>query len=404
MEHRIKYTLYLMIICILGVILTQGYWLYKDYNYYRGQPLFSADYNFFLRVSALTPTDIPGVVPRSYPIMADTLSSAPSMVAYPVGQPIMSIPSSPANMNTLSIAKTIAVKGVPAQMLPSVTPIAPLTAFYKAIPYKAPLSYVLQKMKLQFGVSILLICFTTSCFVFMSVTIFRQRKLSIAKNDFINNMTHELKTPLATVSVAVEAMRNFGAWDDQRKAQLYLNISKNEIDHLSTLIELILQQSIFESHKMEIALKLTDVNEMVREITDNYFLSNMNITITRDCMQNIPHLLIDPTHMGNVIRNLIDNAIKYSGTQKIIAVSSKIEENYWKLTVSDNGIGIPKIYHKDIFEKFFRVPNGFINPVKGFGLGLFYIKQVVSLHKGTISVQSNEDQGSTFTISIPLNH
>jgi signal transduction histidine kinase len=394
MVQRIKYIQYLMIFCILGVILTQGYWLYKDYNYYRGQPLFSSDYDFFFKTS--------GTAPGPPRIMHQHFSTPPppglpTIVAYPSKQTAIAVPAPKGGR--------MIIKGEAGRMSISAGTmmIGPSTAsVYKAVNYKAPLSYVLQKMQLQFGVSILLILFTTTCFIFMSVTIFKQRKLSLAKSDFINNMTHELKTPLATVSVAVEAMRNFGAWDDQHKARLYLNISRNELDHLSKLIELILQQSIFESHKMEISAEYTHVNGMIRKVIQNYALSNEQVDIVQNYADHIPLVPVDPVHMSNVLRNLIDNAIKYSNAQKKISISSRFKNNSWVLTVRDNGIGIPKMYHKDIFERFFRVPRGEVNPVKGFGLGLSYIKQVVGLHNGTIALQSSENEGSIFTISIPV--
>lgn len=414
MLQRIKYIQYLMIFCILGVILTQGYWLYKDYNYYSGQPLFSADYSFFQRVSPLTsipPSDLqivkgtPAITARLMPAGGLT-NTAIQMNTLPATTiPMDSVVST--NLPAI-VAYPSTTQTLPAGVVPRIAslsmgvPAIAANSIYKPVLYKAPLSYVLQKMKLQFGVSILLILFTTTCFIFMSVTIFRQSKLSVAKNDFINNMTHELKTPLATVSVAVEAMQKFGAWDDQLKAQLYLNISKNEIDHLSKLIELILQQSIFESHKMELTTKFTDVNSILKDVTDNYALANKQVQILITCAEDIPLIPIDAVHMSNVIRNLIDNAIKYSSEEKIIRINSEFQNQHWKLSVSDNGIGIPKIYQKDIFERFFRVPNNDANPVKGFGLGLSYIKQVVNLHNGMINLQSIEHCGSTFTISIPF--
>ncbi|MBE9602090.1 sensor histidine kinase KdpD [Pedobacter sp. MC2016-24] len=415
MLHRIKYIQYLMIFCILGVILTQGYWLYKDYNYYSGQPLFSADYSFFQRVqtvSTIPASDLQIV--KGNP--ANAAGFTPMGKLINAGIQVHAVPASrmpPDSVASTSLPSIVAYPSTTAQTLPAgVTPrlnavsmgipAMASTSLYKPVLYKAPLSYVLQKMKLQFGVSILLILFTTTCFIFMSITIFRQSKLSVAKNNFINNMTHELKTPLATVSVAVEAMRNFGAWDDQRKAQLYLNISKNEIDHLSKLIELILQQSIFESHKMELSIKFTDVNRILKDVTDNYALSNKQVQIFVTCAADIPLIPVDAVHMSNVFRNLIDNAIKYSSEEKIIRINSEFQNQHWKLSVSDNGIGIPKIYQKDVFERFFRVPNGDVNPIKGFGLGLSYIKQVVSLHNGSISLQSIEHYGSVFTISIPF--
>lgn len=414
MLQRIKYIQYLMIFCILGVILTQGYWLYKDYNYYSGQPLFSADYSFFQRVSPLTsipPSDLQIV--KGTPAITARLMPAGGLINTAIQ--LNTLPATTISMDSVVstnlpaiVAYPSTTQTLPAGVVPRIAslsmgvPAIAANSIYKPVLYKAPLSYVLQKMKLQFGVSILLILFTTTCFIFMSVTIFRQSKLSVAKNNFINNMTHELKTPLATVSVAVEAMQKFGAWDDQLKAQLYLNISKNEIDHLSKLIELILQQSIFESHKMELTTKFTDVNSILKDVTDNYALANKQVQILITCAEDIPLIPIDAVHMSNVIRNLIDNAIKYSSEEKIIRINSEFQNQHWKLSVNDNGIGIPKIYQKDIFERFFRVPNSDANPVKGFGLGLSYIKQVVNLHNGMINLQSIEHCGSTFTISIPF--
>jgi nitrogen-specific signal transduction histidine kinase len=387
MFQSIRYVQYFMIFCILGVVLTQGFWLYKDYNYYSGQPLFSEDYSFFLRTANLDTNFAPVSAKNGITKMAPVVSghSLPSIVAYPSNQttiPIMTERIYPA--------------------VPSNAPSVMATSAYKPINYKAPLSYVLEKMKLQFGISILLILFTTTCFIFMSVTIFRQKKLSAAKNNFINNMTHELKTPLATVAVAVEAMRNFGAWDDQQKAQLYLQISKYEIDHLSSLIELILQQSIFESENMELTIAYHDVNAIVRKVVENYTLGDNELNINATYGRDIPLMPLDAIHISNVIRNLLDNAIKYSTRQPIITIDSKFQDQTWMLRVTDNGIGIPKIYHKEVFHRFFRVPKTGKEQVKGFGLGLSYIKEVLTLHQGKISLQSTEGTGSTFLFSIPL--
>lgn len=414
MRNTIKYILCLMTICITGLILTQFFWLYRDYRYYSSQPLLSTDYNFFLPAGVLNAVKV-----------------SPRIAAFADTKPVKTDPNAP----TIEVARTYGVPSVPAynavtgrtSMIPN-----PIIAYptdldlstepsqmdlritrrvaeklphgvqiFQSVPYSAPVSYVLNKMKWQFGSSILLIMATAGCLVFMLIIIFRQRKVSAMKNDFINNMTHELKTPLATVSVAIEAMRNYGVLDDEVKTQSYLNISKNEIEHLSSLVEIILQQSIFEAEKMGLDKKDTDINKLLEQLINSYVTSNEHVIFSLSYKNNMPLLLLDPVHIINVIRNLINNAIKYSLENKIIKITSSYENECWTLKVTDNGIGIPKIYFKNVFEKFFRVPDKQTKSVKGFGLGLFYVKQVVELHKGEVLLESST-AGSTFTISIPF--
>lgn len=466
MAIRIRYTLSLMIVCILGVILTQGYWLYKDYTYFRDQPLFSADYNFFFKngislramplntasVATESVAALPAIVgytterypagfsPVSGLVNADTTAFArtspaiattlPAIVAYP-SQTRLYATRAPAQLESVMMAEMSPVAAtVPAlplvstgampQFIPRTmaavdaiqldtaamyplqqTAQLAMPTVYQSSTYKAPVTYVLQKMKLQFGVSILLIFFTGSCFIFIFFTIFKQRKMAIAKNDFINQMAHELKTPLATVSVAIEAMKKYGALEDRKRAQLYLDISKNEMDHLSSLIELILEQSVFESESMEINAQPIAINQIVTEVVVKYTLANPDLSIQLNTDQEQQLLNADPTHLANVLRNLIDNAIKYTEGKVLIAIESKFLAQHWKLTISDNGMGIPEIYQHDIFEKFFRIPQQ--QPqVKGFGLGLYYVKQVIEQHHGSISLASKVNQGSVFTILIPF--
>lgn len=408
MNNRIKYIFGFITISILGLILTQFFWLYKDYKYYSSQPLFSTQYEFFMPA---LPVDVKKV---------DGAQVAQSIIAYPTRV----VPRMATTMMVHENIQGIAVRGVPATRVPGVDPTEdnPVSGLavttlptsvtrrvnatssvpaelYSAIPYKAPSSYIIDKMKWQFGGSLLLIIITSSCLIYMLITIYTQRKISMMKNDFINNMTHELKTPLATVAVAVEAMRNYGALEDSDKTQLYLNISKNEIDHLSKLIEMILQQSVFDTDKMHLEKKHTNINQLLEQLIESYQLSYSDIELIFHYDPHTPDLFLDPVHLLNAVRNLIDNAVKYSADNKRITIASTYEKGVWLLHVTDLGIGIPRNYHKDIFERFFRVPGKQTATIKGFGLGLSYVKQVVELHKGIVTVQSNE-QGSTFTIAI----
>ncbi|WP_170132625.1 sensor histidine kinase [Pedobacter cryoconitis] len=450
-----------MTFCILGVIVTQGVWLYKDYTYYSGQPLFSTDFDVFL------PADAPSVNLNTKSIIAysttvdrsasqdfaRTTARLPTIVAYPASIAMKVVPRYyPKNDSMRALVPAIAVtarrttsadlgtahktapaklqrvhRTIPAnlqtahritpdnlQTLPRATTVELQRAdgnyevtengkaeVFQAIPYKAPLLHVLQKMKWQFGASILLILFTTSCFIYMLITIFMQRKLSVVKNDMINNMTHELKTPLSTVSVAIEAMRNYEVLEDKDKTSLYLNVSKNELDHLSRLIEMILELSVFEHHKMVLFKEPIHVNHLIEEIIAKYALVDDQATIELYA-DNFPEILADPVHLGNALRNLIDNAIKYSLNKPKITIRSYLTKKGWALTVSDCGIGIPEVYQKSVFDQFFRVPDKRLQRIKGFGLGLAYVKQVAEKHQGTISLYSQEGSGCVFTILIPV--
>lgn len=461
MNNRIKYIFGFITVSILGLILTQFFWLYKDYKYYSSQPLFSTQYEFFMPAMTAMELVVPDSLQSVTTLPADAKKTddrsqvAQSIIAYPARV----IPRMATTRMVRKDAPRVAVRGVPATRvselvtasrwartsptnLPGVAPteditVSPVTAarisasrikdtpisglavttlpanitrtvnatssvpaeLYSAIPYKAPSSYIIDKMKWQFGGSMLLIIITSSCLIYMLITIYTQRKISLMKNDFINNMTHELKTPLATVAVAVEAMRNYGALEDSDKTQLYLNISKNEIDHLSKLIEMILQQSVFDTDKMHLEKKHTNINQLLEQLIESYQLSYNDIELIFHYDPHTPNLFLDPVHLLNAVRNLIDNAIKYSLDNKKIIIASTYEKGVWLLHVTDRGIGIPKAFQKDIFERFFRVPGKQTTTIKGFGLGLSYVKQVVELHKGIITVQSNE-QGSTFTITI----
>jgi two-component system phosphate regulon sensor histidine kinase PhoR len=432
MSSRIKYILGLMTICILGVILTQGLWLYKDYTYYSGQPLFSKDFDVFLPMRSVgtQPANAKSIIAYSTtvdrsPVAVSRTTSATgivekipagtatdrlsAIVAYPATLAIEAVPAKFIGKDRrVTLSPGIAARELsPAEIkLKRTTENYKITEsgaaqVYRAVPYKAPILHVLQKMKWQFGASILLILFTTSCFIYMLITIFMQRKLSVVKNDMINNMTHELKTPLSTVSVAIEAMRNYDILEDKDKTNLYLNVSKNELDHLSRLIEMILELSVFEHHKMILFRELIDVNLLIKSIVNKYALAEEPADIHL-YLDDVPEILADPVHLRNTIRNLIDNAIKYSLIKPQIVIRSQFTKKGWVLTVSDNGIGIPEIYQKSVFDQFFRVPDKRLLRVKGFGLGLSYVKQVIDQHSGTISLFSNEKSGSIFTISIPV--
>jgi signal transduction histidine kinase len=289
----------------------------------------------------------------------------------------------------------------PVQLQP--VPVNPVHNLFLQASFKPPFPYILKKMSWLLVGSVLLLVLTTGCFLYMLSTILQQKKLSEVKNDFINNMTHELKTPLATVSAAVEGMLSFGALQDAQKTQLYLNISKNELQRLSDLVEKVLNIAVEEKKEFVLMPEPLKPSGLIKEIVAQYQLKAPKpVDFIVDVPEDEPVVQVDRMHMANTLNNLIDNAIKYSYERVTICIRSYRSGNSWCLLVKDSGIGIPKSYQQAIFDRFFRVPTGDLHQVKGFGLGLSYVKQVVEKHGGQIEVASEPSQGSEFMLKFPL--
>lgn len=263
-------------------------------------------------------------------------------------------------------------------------------------------SYLIKKISLPILFSFFLVGLTVFSFVLLYRNLLRQHRLAQIKNDLISNITHELKTPIATVGVAIEALKNFNAIQDPEKTKEYLDISQNELQRLGLLVDKVLKLSMFENKKIEIKYELFDVEELVNEVVASLRLQlekyNARITVNTE-----GNLLIngDRMHLLSVVFNLLDNALKYNKGNAAIQVDIKEEKENIVLKVTDNGIGIPQEYKARIFEKFFRVPTGDTHNAKGHGLGLCYSAQVIRQHHGTIEVDSHEGLGSTFTITLP---
>ncbi|WP_400192985.1 sensor histidine kinase [Hymenobacter sp. B81] len=289
--------------------------------------------------------------------------------------------------------------GYPVQTPP--LPLNPLRDLYVQAAFPAPTSYILRQMGGLLAGSVALLGLTTGCFLLMLSTILRQKKLSEVKNDFINNMTHELKTPLATASAAVEALQHFGALDDPQKTQTYLNISRTELQRLSELVEKVLNMAVEERQALELHPEPVQPAALVSELVARHQLKAPKPVRFEVDVPAADVARFDPVHVAGVLNNLIDNAIKYSREQVTIAIWGRQEAGGWHLTVRDDGLGIPRSYQEAIFDRFFRVPTGNLHPVKGFGLGLYYVRQVVERHGGRISVRSEPGQGSEFSLWLP---
>ncbi len=277
----------------------------------------------------------------------------------------------------------------------------------KAYAYQAslgnPFGYIVNKIKLPILVGIMLIAFTIISFVFLYHNLVQQQKLAAIKNEFISNITHELKTPIATVNVAIEALRNFNALQNPERTKEYLDISALELQRLSMLVDKVLKLSMFENKEIELKKERIDLHQLAAEVITSMKLqfdkAGAIIQLTKE--GNEFWVLVDKLHITSVLYNLLDNALKYAKNDPYITVHLSEDPKFVTMSVSDNGIGIPAAYKDKIFEKFFRVPSGDHHNIKGYGLGLSYVHHIILKHYGSISVDSAEGKGSTFIIKLP---
>ncbi|BAV10344.1 two-component system, OmpR family, phosphate regulon sensor histidine kinase PhoR [Filimonas lacunae] len=235
-------------------------------------------------------------------------------------------------------------------------------------------------------------------------TMFNQKKLSEIKSDFINNMTHEFKTPLATISLAVDALRNQKVQSDLQKMQYFSGIIKEENQRMNKHVETILQAALMDRQELKMNLKHLHVHDLIRDVMDNFQLVLQEKNAQAELLLNANNdvVNVDEVHFSNLISNLIDNAIKYSKDNLAIKVITHSTSKFLLVRIEDNGIGMNKETVKRIFEKFYRAHTGNLHNVKGFGLGMSYVKTVIDAHKGRIKVDSVLGKGSTFTVEIPL--
>jgi two-component system, OmpR family, phosphate regulon sensor histidine kinase PhoR len=252
--------------------------------------------------------------------------------------------------------------------------------------------------------SVVVIFILIFSFYYIMLNNIKQKKLSVIKNDFISNMTHEFKTPISTISLASEMLGDSSIARTPEKQQRYLQMIRDENKRLSVLVESILQTSILDKGEFKLKLTEVDVHDIINSAINNtqLLISQRKGSVSTFLKAQKHRLQADRVHLTNIIFNLIDNAIKYSREQPEISISTFNTAEGIMIQVKDNGIGISKENQRKIFDKFYRVPTGNVHNVKGFGLGLSYVLAVVLKHNGTISVNSEPGKGSTFNVHLPI--
>ena len=268
--------------------------------------------------------------------------------------------------------------------------------------FDSPGFYFLKQMKWLLISSLLLIGITIFCFGYTVKTILTQQKLAILKNDFVNNMTHELKTPIATINIAAEAIKDFNL--SRASADEYLDIIRYQAGNLTNLVDQILKNVASEQETTTLNLSETNIDKLITAIIKAYKpqANAANVAVNYKSGSDNPNTMADEALLKTAIANLLDNAIKYGGQGAIINIDEYTQNENIIISVTDNGPGIPQQYQDKVFDRFFRVPAGDIHNVKGYGLGLSYAKSIIERHKGNLSLTSKDGEGTRFIISIPL--
>jgi two-component system, OmpR family, phosphate regulon sensor histidine kinase PhoR len=257
------------------------------------------------------------------------------------------------------------------------------------------------------GITILSIIFTLIILIAYTSALnqlIKQRQIAEIKTDFINNMTHEFKTPIATINLALDAIKNPKVIDNNELVKKYLQMIRDENKRMHAQVESVLRISKLEKRELDITKENYDVHEIINDAIEhiNLIIEDRNGTITKEFNASRSSVLLNDSHFTNVLVNIFDNAIKYSPENPTISVITENVKEFIIIKIKDQGSGMSKTAQKRIFEKFYREHTGDIHNVKGHGLGLAYVKQIVEDHNGVINVESEKNKGSTFIIKVPL--
>ncbi len=274
--------------------------------------------------------------------------------------------------------------------------------YYFGVRFPTRTSYMLGQMYRSVFFTIILLL-SVFFFGYAIAIILRQKRLSEMQKDFINNMTHEFKTPISTIKISADVFANAPEVAESPRLQRYANIIKNQNKRLNDQVEKVLQIARVEQDNFQLNKEKVELAALINSVLNSV---EIKIQEQKGSLQRSIHIgkttiKADKHHLTNVLHNLLDNALKYCKKDPQIQISAEQKNGEIQLTIKDNGIGIKKEYHGKVFHKFYRVPTGNIHDVKGFGLGLFYIKNICKAHGWTVNLESEQGQGTTITITIP---
>jgi len=247
--------------------------------------------------------------------------------------------------------------------------------------------------------SLLLSISIISSLVYLLKTIYKQKQLAEVKNDLINNITHEFKTPIATISTALEALKNFNALNDKTKSEKYISMANLQVNKLNMMVEKILETATLNQENSQLLKKPINISVLLESIIEKYKTINTEKNFKFNSSIENNTFLADEFQFENAIGNILDNAIKYGG--KNISIELNSTKKSFEILIKDNGNGIPKNEKEKVFEQFYRIPTGNTHNVKGFGIGLYYTKSIIEKHGGTISIVYDKNNNTIFKISFP---
>jgi len=239
-------------------------------------------------------------------------------------------------------------------------------------------------------------------FVYAIFVILQQKRLSEMQKDFINNMTHEFKTPISSINISADVIMDPDIINDPARLYTYGSVIKQENNRLNQQVDKVLQIARIESQSFRLNMEEIDLNSLILKVAESCKAnSNRQLVLDTKLSDSVGSIDADALHLSNIFHNLLDNASKYSGKEPIITIETSRTDKSIVIRISDNGPGIDPEYQRRVFQKFYRIPTGNLHDVKGFGLGLYYVKTICDAHHWTINLISEPDKGATFVIEIP---
>jgi two-component system, OmpR family, phosphate regulon sensor histidine kinase PhoR len=282
-------------------------------------------------------------------------------------------------------------------------PKCTLYTYYFGLYLPTRTNYLVSKLEIWMLTSLILLVVIVF-FGYALFVILRQKQLSEIQKDFINNMTHEFKTPISTIAISADVIARPDIVQFPQRLLNYASIIREENSRLNKQVEKVLQMAKTEKEEFRLNPEDLDLHALIQQVIRNFDLPGKNSqgTIETNLKADRHLVCADQVHLANILFNLLDNAIKYAKETPVVRFSTWNEGNQLLLSVADNGIGINRLYQKRVFDKFFRVPSGNVHDVKGFGLGLYYVRNIVAAHRWKIALESEPNAGSAFTLTIPL--
>ena len=394
----------LAVISLLTLAAVQSVWVYRmyddsltDFKRRVESAIYKSIYKAF-RMDA-----IPGLADANYiKINLDDFSLyfEPNLMELDALQPYYA----EVHFHDGDISRVVMTRGARPTLNNPMTTVVPIDddgQYSLLVSIEMPFKVFLSRMWGLIVSSIAIVLLLAGVLLYLVRTMFRQKTLEEMRRDFTHNITHELKTPISVAVTATDALRNFSADADPDRRSRYLEIVETQLTQLSTMVEHILSVSV-EGREYKYNPTVVYLSDVISQLTQG---AGMNIgkkpAFNMDCAENIK-IMADEFHIKNLLATVIDNAVKYSA-DPVVDIRVTEESNNVTIQIEDNGCGISKEHLSHVFEKFYRVPTGDIHTVRGYGLGLYYAKQVVELHKGTITMNSRVGKGTIVTIRLPRN-